>query len=50
MDGLSVNWKFYGELKKKVNIDYGIIFINIGYCGLYVVYNSFKRGMDVIGW
>lgn len=50
MDGPSVNWKFYGELKKKVNTDYGITLINIGYCGLYVVHNSFKRGMDATGW
>ena len=25
MDGPSVNWKFYGELKKKVNTDYGTL-------------------------
>ena len=33
MDGPSVNWKFYGELKKKVNTDYGTTLINIGSCG-----------------
>ena len=50
MDDPSVNWKFYGELKKKVNADYGNTLINIGSCGLHVVLNSFKRGMDAIGW
>ena len=50
MDGPSVNWKFYGELKKKVNTDYGTTLINIGSCGLHVVHNSFKRGMDATGW
>ena len=33
MDGPSVNWKFYGELKKKVNTDYGTTLKNIGSCG-----------------
>lgn len=43
MDGPSVKWKFYGELKKKVNNDYGTTLINIGSCGLHVVHNSFKE-------
>ena len=43
LDGSSVNWKFYGELKKKVNNDYGTTLINIGSFGLHVVHNSFKR-------
>ena len=50
MDGPSVNWKFYGELKKKVNADYGTTLVNIRSCGLHVVHNSFKRGMDATGW
>ena len=50
MDRRSVNWKFYGELKKKVNNDFGTTLINIGSCGLHVVHNSFKRGMDATGW
>ena len=50
MDGPSVNWKFYGELKKKVNTDYGTTLINIGFCGLHVMHNSFKRGMNATGW
>ena len=43
MDGPSVNWKFYRELKKKVHNDYGTTRINIGSCGLHVVHNSFQR-------
>ena len=50
MDGRSVNWKFYGELKTKVNTDYGTTLINIGSSGLHVVYNSFKGDMDATGW
>ena len=49
MDGPSVNWKFYGELKKKVNTDYGTTLVNNRSCGVHVVHNSFKRGMDDTG-
>ena len=48
-DGPSVNWKFYGELKKKVNTDHGTTLINSGSCGLHVEQNSFKRGIDATG-
>ena len=34
MDGPSVNWKFYGELKKNVYTDYGTTLLNTGSCGL----------------
>ena len=50
VDGPSVKWKLYGELKKKGNNDYGNTLLNIGSCGLHVVHNSFKRGMDATGW
>ncbi|KAG1686949.1 Telomere-associated protein RIF1 [Nymphon striatum] len=50
MDGPNVNWKFYGNLKKKLNDEYGTSLINIGSCGLHIVHNSFKRGMDATGW
>ena len=49
MDGPSVNWKFYGELEKKVNTDHGTTLINSGSCGLHVEHNSFKRGIDATG-
>ena len=45
MDGPSVNWQFYGELKKVIT-DYGRpqdpMFMRV----VHVVYNSFKKGMD----
>ena len=50
IDGPSVKLKFYGELRKGVNADYGTTLINIGSCGLHVVRNIFKRGMDATGW
>ena len=50
MDGPNVNWKFFGDLKKKIGDDYGTTLINIGLCGLHVVHNSFKSGMDATGW
>lgn len=46
MDGPNVNWKFFGKLKKKIDNDYGTSLINIGSCGLHIVHNIFKRGMD----
>ena len=49
-DGPSVNWKFYGELKKKVNTDYGTTLVNNRSCGVHILHNSFKRGMDDTGW
>lgn len=49
-DGPSVNWKFYGELKKKVNTDYGTTLVNNRSCGVHILHNSFKRGMDGTGW
>ena len=48
IDGPSVKLKFYRELRKEVNADYGTTLINIGSCG--VVRNIFKRGMDATGW
>ena len=50
MDGPNVNWKFFRDLKNKVNDDYGTSLINIGSCGLHVVHNSFKRGINATGW
>ena len=49
-DGPSVNWKFYGELEKKVNTDYGTTLVNNRSCGVHILHNSFKRGMDGTGW
>ena len=50
MDGPNVNWKFFGDMKKKLDNDYGTALINIRSCGLDVVDNSFKSGMDATGW
>lgn len=50
MDGFSVNWKFFVDMKKKLFDDYECMLINIGLCGLYIVYNSFKIGVIVIEW
>ena len=50
MDGPNVHWKFFGALRKKIGDDYWTALINIGSCGLHVVHNSFKSGMDPTGW
>ena len=42
MDGPSVNWKFFTDMKKKLADDYESILINIASCGLHIVHNSFK--------
>ena len=50
MDGPNVNWKIFGELKKKIDNDFRTSLVNIWSCGFHVVHNSFKRGMDVTEW
>ena len=50
MDGPNVNWKFYNDLRKKIKADYASNLINIGSCGLHIVNNSFKRGINATGW
>ncbi|KXJ20267.1 hypothetical protein AC249_AIPGENE16597 [Exaiptasia diaphana] len=50
MDGPNVNWKFFGDLKTKIHDDFGSLLINIGSCGLHIMYNAFKRGMDGTRW
>ena len=50
MGGPGVNWNFFGELKEKVNPDYGTTVVNIGSCGLHVVHNSCKIGIEATGW
>ena len=50
MGGPGVKWNFFGELKEKVNPDFGTTVVNIGSCGLHVVHNSCKIGIDATGW
>ena len=42
MDGPNVNWKFYSMVKKKLSDEFDSGLINIGYCGLHIIHNSFK--------
>lgn len=50
MDGLNVNWKFYDMMKVNLLEEFYIILVNIGFCGIYIVYNSFKVGVVVSEW
>ena len=50
MDGPNVNWKFFGDLKSKIHNDFGSVLINIDSCGVHIMHNAFKRGMDATGW
>ena len=50
MDGPSVNWKFFADMKKKLSDDYECMLINIGSCGLHIVHNSFKTGATATEW
>ena len=50
MDGPSVNWKFFTDMRKKLSDDYEFMLINIGSCGLHTVHNSFKTGATAAEW
>ncbi len=53
MDGPSVNWKFFqtvqDELHRRQDCQ-GISLINIGSCGLHIVHNAYKSGIEATGW
>lgn len=50
MDGPSVNWKAFDQLQAKVEKDYNNRLVNIGSCGLHVVHNGFRDGMNATKW
>lgn len=50
MDGPAVNWKFYDLLQVELNKEYGHMCINIGTCGLHILNNAFKRGVETTDW
>ena len=53
MDGPSVNWKFYKSFQESLHSRQdcqSISMINIGSCGLHIVHNAFKSGMEATEW
>ena len=53
MDGPSVNWKFHQSVQDELHRRqdcHGISLINVGSCGLHVVHNAFKLGIESTGW
>ena len=50
MDGPSVNWKFYDSITIDREQSELSELINIGSCGLYVLYGVLKTGVDAAGW
>lgn len=50
MDGPAVNWKFYEELRQKLQNDNDVGLVNIGSCGLHVLHNAFKTGILATSW
>ena len=45
-----MNWAFYHQLQKKVKMNYNAQMLNIGSCGLHVVHDAFKHGVDASKW
>ena len=50
MDGPNVNWKFYDLMQKQIEKDTNSSMLNIGSCGLHIVHDAFKHGVDASGW
>ncbi|KAI0217790.1 DNA helicase MCM9 [Lamellibrachia satsuma] len=50
MDGPNVNWALIDLMKKTLSDNFDSTLINIGSCGLHIVYNSFKAGITSSGW
>ena len=50
IDGLSVNWKFYGRFTKSREISELTGLINMGSCGLHVIHGVFKSGAMSCEW
>ncbi len=53
MDGPSVNWKFYKEVRDELHTHqdcHDMSMINTGSCGLHIVHNAYKNGIDATGW
>ena len=51
MDGPSVNWKFFTELKNDQQIvDSSSVPLDIGSCGLHVIHGAFQTGHTKVKW
>ena len=50
MDGPTVNWYFYDEvLKNREEMELHQL-VTIGSCGLHIIHDSFKTGIEVADW
>ena len=50
MDGPSVNWRFYNEVVKQRQEMELHQLINIGSCGLHIIHDAFKTGVEKTEW
>ena len=50
MDGPNVNWKFVDMLSKQLLDEGNSSFLNIGSCGLHIIYGAFKHGSNSTSW
>lgn len=50
MDGLNVNWKIYELFFISIEEEIKKEMLNIGLCGLYIIYNVFCFGSIEINW
>ena len=50
MDGPNVNWAVFNKLQAQLKTDYNNHLFNIGSCGLHILHNSIRKGMDATNW
>ena len=50
MDGPNVNWSLYNKVNQTLKDDHGAGTLCVGSCGLHVLHNSFKAGVEDSGW
>lgn len=50
MDGPNVNWSAFKKLQDKVEVEHNNLLINIGSCGLHIVHNALRSGINETKW
>ena len=50
MDGPNVNWAVFDKMQAIMSTDYEVKLLNIGSCGLHILHNKFKNGVEKTGW
>lgn len=50
MDGPNVNWSTFDKLQAKLDSEYTTKMVNVGSCGLHILHNAFKAGVNATNW